>query len=163
MRYSTLTYILLARAVQTRDNLKEAEKKSQLYNLYRSEDDLERKVYERLDVPVRKFLYGLSAFNFDNFRRLDKFLYRLKNPERNSRNSNLAEGAWIAALGTCAVTMGILVLDDILRNFNSYTLMQKTDAITLEAIFLGGGLSFILYGARKIKKATLPSHFPRKA
>ena len=156
MNYSIFTQYGLERAKKARDNLKESKRKKELYNIYRNENDLEKRFYNYLEVPMREFIYNLSTFNFMNFRRFDRLFYSLskylsKSKEYKVEHDKL-NGALTTGLGLSSLFLSYITGLGLIKNFNQLETFNKIGSIGLEILLLGTGIVLTNHGIKRILK-----------
>jgi hypothetical protein len=156
--YTPLTYSSLETAKQARDKLRESERKAELYRLYRDPKDPERTFIEKFDLPMSRFLYNFSTFNFMNFRRLDRFYFSHGNNINSKKENPAVHYTGPATKDSLYVTGGLLSLFSVLVSLDKVVGLaenseglEKAAVITADSALLVGG-AFLLYkGLKAIK------------
>jgi len=156
--YTPLTYLSLEAAKQARNDLRESEKKAELYRLFRNPSDIERLFTEKCDLPMRRFLYNFSTFNFMNLRRLDR-LYLNSDRRTAIRKSSTSENdVEPATKYVLAITGGFLSvlsvgvsLDKVVGLVQHLDGLEKAAVITVDSLLLIGGATLLYKGLSAVK------------
>lgn len=158
MEYSLFTQYGLESAKMARDKLKDSKRKRELYNLYRDDNDLERKFYNSLEVPMREFLYKLSKLNFMNFRRLDRLVQTTLSRKPESKETynkhNVINGGIATAIGGASVYLAYLIGLNLTNKFNELEFINKVDTIGLETLLLTSGILLTSKGIKRLYLGT---------